>query len=128
MKRILPLILLLSVFFLAPMTVHAEEEVISSGLEELEGETKEGILSILPDAAKPLLPNPTDEDAAIEALGFKSLFALLASTLADAGGRLGGRMLALFALSLFFGTVSLFVKGAASLFMQSAAALSIFSL
>ena len=128
MKRILPLIPLLSALLLSPIAVQAEEVSLSSGLEELESETREGILSILPDAAKPLLPDPTDEDAAMEALGFKNLFLLLANALSEGGGRLQGRMLTILALSLFFGTVSLFVKGPSALFMQGAAALSIFSL
>lgn len=125
-RRIL-LFLLCAFLLLTPITANAAEGAHTDA-EALEQETKDGLLAILPDAAKPLLPDPTDKEAAMEAVGFKALFSLLASIFSEESERLLGRMLSFLALAFFFATVSLFVKGASAVFMQGAAALSLFSL
>lgn len=122
-KRLLIFLFLLLLF--APLSLRVDAKEI----EEIEEETREGLIAILPDAAKPLLPDPTDKDATMDALGFRALFSLLANTLEEGGGALSGQMLTLVALSLLFGIISLFLKsGSAAVFMQSAAALSFFAL
>ena len=125
MKRLSLLFLCTALLFFLPLTVKAEETPI----DRLEEQTKEGLLSLLPDVAKPLLTDPTDTDALDKALGFQSLFALLTQTAGKEGCALSGRMLALIAITLLFGALTLFTGGGAvSTFMQSAAALSFFSL
>ena len=76
-RRIL-LFLLCAFLLLTPITANAAVGA-HTDVEALEQETKDGLLAILPDVAKPLLPDPTDKDAAMEAVGFKALFSLLAS-------------------------------------------------
>lgn len=122
-KRLLLFLILLVLLVSLSFRTEAKE------IEEIEEETREGLIAILPDAAKPLLPDPTDKDAAMDALGFRALFSLLANALEEGGGALSGQMLTLIALSLLFGVISLFLKkGSAAVFMQSAAALSFFAL
>ncbi len=130
MSRVLPMLITALLLLFLPYTASAKEaSAPSSPQAEIEAQTRDGLLSLLPDAAKPHLSDPTDDDAVKEALGFSSLFSLVASSFTEGGARLSGRMLSLLALSVLFGSVSLFVRGSsAAVFMQSAAALSFFSL
>ncbi|MBE6656432.1 MAG: hypothetical protein E7609_06175 [Ruminococcaceae bacterium] len=130
MKRVVLVLLLLASLLFLPFTVSAAETDASpTALEKITEETRDGLLSLLPDVAKQHLSDPTDGTAVKDALGFRSLFSLLANAITNGETKLGGRMSALFALSVLFGAVSLFVKGStAAVFMQSAAALSFFSL
>lgn len=124
MKR-LSLLLLMLLLLLLPFSVKAEE----APTDQLELQTKEGLLALLPDAAKPILPDPTDSDALEDALGFQGLFALFVGAWEAGGTAVGGRMLSLLAITLLFGAISLFTANTAvSLFMQGAASLSFFSL
>ena len=124
MKRALVLLLLVLLSFALPLSVSAEE-----ALESTEESLREGLLSLLPDAALTRLPNPTDTDTVKDALGFRALFSLLSDVLTERGGALRGRMLSIFAVTLLFGILSVFAKGkAVTLFAEGAAALSFFSL
>ena len=123
MRRALVLICLLPL--LLTVTVRAEE----TALDKVEAETREGLLAILPDVARPYVSDPTDSDALKETLGFKSLFILLANSVTESGGALSREMLAIFTVSLLFGALSLFTANSGiSVFMQSAASLSLFAL
>lgn len=125
MKRVSLLLLTAALFFFLPITARAEE----SAQARLEDQTKSGLISLLPDAAKPILPDPTDREALDHALGLKSLLTLLIHTAQSEGNTLKGKILALFAVTLLFGSLSLFTgQTGISLFMQGAASLSFFSL
>lgn len=125
MKRAVLVLFTVALLLLLPLSVKAEQ----TPAERLEETTKTGLSSLLPDAAKPILPDPTDTQALDRALGFKSIFALFSETVRNEGDSLSGRMLALLAVTLLFGALSLFTgNSAVSLFMQGAAALSFFSL
>lgn len=124
--RLLLLLLILPLLFTVKTTVHA---VADPGTADLEEEVKEGLLSLLPDPAKKHLPDPTDSEDVKEALGFSALLSLFAETLSREGASIGSRPFLLILITLFFGAVSLLVKGSMSgTVMQSAAALSYFTL
>lgn len=132
MKRIAALIFILLLFCLASFPASAKTAVPKGDASPAETEKenlREGLLAILPDPAKEVLPDPTDKDALDEALGFRAVFSLFAEGLASEGSLLSGRLLLLLALTLFFGAAALFTRGSASgIFMQSASALALFSL
>lgn len=125
MKRpLLLFFLLLFLFCLFPTTASAQTS--ASGSERTENEVREGLLAILPDAAKPLLPHGTDESALHDTLGFRSLFYLFVDALREGGSALTSGMLSLITVTLLFGIASLFAKeNAAALFMQGCASLSL---
>ena len=127
MKR--PIFLLLFfLLFLLPLHVHAETAPVAQA-QSKEDEVKEGILAILPDMAKSHLDDPTDEEAVRRALGFDALLSLFGDSLSAEGGAILSRCLLLLVITLFFGSVALFVRGSTvGAVMQSAAALAYFFL
>ena len=128
MKRALTLLLIPLLLCLLSLGVSAEDRTEVS-VKETEDGIREGLLAILPDAAKPLVPSLADTDAMRDALGFRSLFRLFSDTLTEEGGSIGRTALSVIAVTMLFGTLALFAKGSAPLLlMQSAAALSLFSL
>lgn len=127
MKRPI-LLLLFFLLFLLPLHVHAETAPVAQA-QSKEDEVKEGILAILPDMAKSHLDDPTDEEAVRRALGFDALLSLFGDSLSAEGGAILSRCLLLLVITLFFGSVALFVRGSTvGAVMQSAAALAYFFL
>lgn len=128
MKRALIFFLIPLLLCLLPLTA-AAKEVSHTSTEKAEANVREGLLAILPDAAKPLVPSLDDTDAMRDALGFRSLFRLFSDTLSNEGEGIFRTMLSVIAVTMLFGTLSLFAKGNLPLLMmQSAAALSLFTL
>lgn len=124
MRRALFVFLLFSLLALLPVTARAKD----APQDALQEETREGLIALLPDAAKPYLPDPTDEAALKDALGFKHLFRLFADAVREGGDTLGGKTLSVLAMTLLFGAVSLFTeKSGIALFSQGAASLCLFS-
>lgn len=121
---LLPLLLLLC----TPLSASGES-IQGDSLAETENAVREGMLSLLPDLAKEQLPDPTDGDAVSDALGFRALLSLLLRALSDTGREAGTTLSLLFATTLFFLLVFLFVKGSAvKTAVESAAALSYYLL
>lgn len=101
--------------------------VCAEEVTDVEEELKEGLLAILPDAAKDALPDPSDSEAVTEAVGFRHLFSLFTQAVTDGAEAQGGRLLSLFAITLLFAAVALYGKGnEASLFMQCASSLALY--
>lgn len=94
-----------------------------------EEDLKTGITAILPDAAKPYLPSPTDGDAVSEALGFRALFSLAANAVTEESKLLGGRLGAVAGLTLCLAALSLLCRGGGGEhLLECAAALGFFAL
>ena len=69
-------LLLLLICALCLPTYATEKDALAGARDE----AREGLLSLLPDAAKGTLSDPTDADAVKEAVGFSALFSLFASS------------------------------------------------
>ena len=129
MRRRTALLLLPLVFLLLSLssTRAAAKEAVD--LEGTANDLREGILSILPDAAKGSLSDPTDAEAVKDALGFRALLSLLVGTVKEEQSLIGGTLFRFLAITLFFAAVSHFARGkAVGTVMQGAAALSYFLL
>ena len=125
MRRAL-LFLLVLLLLALPLSVSAKEP---SALEQTETNLREGLLALLPDAARAQIADPLNAEEVKSALGFRAILSLFSDTLTQEGTSLRGRVLAIFALTLLFGVLSLFAKGSTvSLLAESAASLSLFLL
>jgi len=130
MKRIcIAFLFLLPLLCLTATVTVKAAQVTPPDTEATEEKLREGLLSLLPDMAKEHLGDPADSEAVKEALGFRALLSLVTDTLSSEGTRIGKPLLLLILITVFFGCISLFVKGStAGTIMQGAAALSYFSL
>ncbi|MBQ9735213.1 MAG: hypothetical protein IJV96_00320 [Clostridia bacterium] len=109
----------------------AQNEAQKDPLTAAEDETREGLLALLPDAAKARLPDPTDAEAVEDAVGFRALFSLFADALTGSAGAHAGRLLSLVMLTLAFSVVPLFFARSSPVtatVLECSAALSVFAL
>ena len=128
MKRWILLLLPLLLVLLAPLSVSGASAA-GDTLAETEKEVKEGLTALLPDLAKEQLPDPTDETAVSDALGFRALCTLALRVLSESKDTMGGTLLLLFSVTLIFALASLFIRGAAvKTALESAASLAYFLL
>ena len=130
MKRrlffLLPLFLLLLTL---PVGAEEAKGTPSLDLAETETELREGILALLPDAAKEHLREPTDAEAVQDALGFRALLSLVIDAVKGKSNVLVKTVFRFLGITLLFAALSRLIKGSAvSTVMQSAAALSYFLL
>ena len=130
MKRLLSALILFLLLLPLPLLLSARASAAEAvDFSQTVTDLREGLLSVLPDAAKGSLSDPVDAEAVKDALGFRALLSLLTASVTAEGSVIGKTLLRFLALTILFAAISHFARGkAVGAVMQGAAALSYFLL